>query len=265
MHQHYLSNSIKNFVFKKKGGYKTTIIQKNINSCNTNGFFYDADTLFTFSKKAAIDANNTSSKINEIVESGSFFMENFSSNLNKNKINYLDDNLKFDIICFGGNGLTPGNSYYDAYNQYASDYNQHLDWLKKISLDYPKLKVGFKHHSNNKDSYEENYLNNSNVKILDKNLNSYALGLKSNFICSWASTMVIEMTAYKKYCYFLDPGSRNNQFLSQIINSHNLRIKDYQEFQKKYEEAKSSDFKNNAEPFCVDSAHVSEKIYNNLS
>ena len=264
MHQHYFSNNIKNFVFKKKGGINSALIQKNINILNTNGFFYDADLLFTFSKKASINKKKTFSRINSIVETGSFFMENFSNELKD--INFKKNNFDtiFDVICIGGNDLFPGNSYYDSYKTYPDDYNLHLEWLKKISIEFPDLKVGFKHHGNNKHLYEENYLKDSNVVMINQKLNSYNLAFSSNFVCSWASTMIIEMTAYNKFCYFLDPGLRNNQFLSEIIDSKTLRIKDYEEFIKKFNDAKKNKFYNFYEPYCVNSENVSKKIYSIL-
>ena len=42
---------------------------------------------------------------------------------------------------------------------------------------------------------------------------------------------------------------RNEQFLSEIRESRNIRIKNYEEFKKKFEEAKQNQFKNYSDPY----------------
>ena len=59
-------------------------------------------------------------------------------------INRIQDMYKFyDILCLGGNLLYP-KSYMDTYQKYSKDYIEHLEWLHKFSVEYPKLKLGFK-------------------------------------------------------------------------------------------------------------------------
>ena len=43
------------------------------------------------------------------------------------------------MLYVAGNGLF-NNSYYDVYETYKADYIEHLNWLAKISLKFPKLK-----------------------------------------------------------------------------------------------------------------------------
>ena len=261
MEKHYYSNNIKNHLFKKSGGNYSCLIQKNINILNTNGFVYDADILFSYSEKVNIDRVKTLSNIKKNISVGSFFMENFSKRVSININNEISNESKYDIVCIGGNELFPKNNFYNSYNSYSDDYLLHLDLLKKISIDLPDLKVGFKHHSNNKFFYEEDYLKNSNVIIIDQKRNSYKVALNSKFICSWASTMIIEMTTFRKFCYFLDPGLRNKQFLDDIKDSEFIRIKNYSEFLEKYEIAKNKNFLNLQDPYCLPSNDVSNKIY----
>ena len=90
----------------------------------------------------------------------------------------------------GGNGLF-NNSYYDVYDTYKADYEEHLNWLAKL-LKFPNIKVRFKHHSNNYANDENKILINSNVKFLNQFKNSYELCYRAKFVCSWASTMIIE-------------------------------------------------------------------------
>ena len=65
-----------------------------------------------------------------------------------------DDNVR--IVVIKGNG---------KHFQAGAD----LKWLKEISDKYTKLKIGFKHHSNNYDNYEEKFLNQSIIVFLEKN------------------------------------------------------------------------------------------------
>ena len=114
------------------------------------------------------------------------------------KKNKIKKNIKsFDILCIGCNEQYPG-SIHDNYKDHLPNYLEHLNWLKKISFENPGLKVGFIHHDNNKNNFERLFLKNSNVIYIDQKINSYALCYKAKFICSWASTMVIELFSIKK-------------------------------------------------------------------
>ena len=76
--------------------------------------------------------------------------------------------------------------------------------------------------------------------------------------------MIVEMSQFNKPCFFLDPKGRNQQILSQIKNSNNIRIKSYQSFKKKFFDAKKKNFKIKNLNYCDDSKNVSNKIYNFL-
>ena len=185
-------------------------------------------------------------------------------NLNKEK-NAQDVDLKYDILYLAGNGLKP-KLYYDTYKSYADDYLLQLYWLKKISNQFDNLKVGFKHHSTNNDMFEENFLKDSAVKIVDKSINSYHLVEQSRFICSWASTMILESIALKKYSYFLNPGLRNIQFLKGIKNFEEISISNYGQLLSMYEDAKKNNFiKNNLnEDYCVKKKNICDEIINTI-
>jgi len=258
-HKHYSTSNIANFYINNNSG-KSFVIQKNINTANSNGFFISADCLFSLSKNSKIENELTFSKIKNYEYTGSFFMQN----LNKEK-KAQDVDLKYDILYLAGNGLKP-KLYYDTYKSYANDYLLHLDWLKKISSQFENLKVGFKHHSNNNDIFEENILKGSRVKIIDKNINSYHLVEQSNFICSWASTMILESIALKKHSYFLNPGLRNIQFLKGIKNFKEISISNYEQLLTIYEDAKENNFiKNNLnEDYCVKKNNISNEIINSI-
>ena len=71
-----------------------------------------------------------------------------------------------------------------------------------------------------------------NIEIVKQIENSYVISLQSNFICSWNSTMIVEMKILNPNSFFLDPGYRNDQFLKPLINSNFLRIKNFTQFEK---------------------------------
>lgn len=171
---------------------------------------------------------------------------------------------KIDLLYLGGNKLNPGG-YYDTYKDYEKDYKTILNWLKKFSLENKNLNIVYKDHSNKKinDNYERDFLLNSNIKFANKNLNSYQMSLKSKFICSWASTMIVELSAYKKYCFYLDPGGRNEQFLSGIKNNKLISIRSYNELKNVYKEASRYKFINNDKKkiFSKKSNSTSKNIY----
>jgi hypothetical protein len=258
-HRYYSTSNIAN-IYMNKVDIKSFVIQKNINTANSNGFFISADCLISLSKNCKIENNLTFSKIKNYEYLGSFFMQN----LNKGK-KMRESDLKYDILYLGGNGLKP-NSYYDTYKSYSEDYLLHLDWLKKVSNDLLNLKIGFKHHNNNRDKFEENYLKGSNVKIIDQSINSYHLVEHSNFICSWASTMILESIALKKYSFFLNPGLRNIQFLKGIKNYEKISISDYDEFLRIYNYAKKNNFVRNDhnDDYCVKKNDICDQIIKNI-
>jgi len=256
-HRYYSTSNISN-IYLNNTGAKSFVFQKNINTANSNGFFISADCLFSLSKNCKIENALTFSKIKNYEYVGSFFMQNLKK---EKRIGVTD--LKYDILYLAGNGLKP-NLYYDTYKTYAEDYLLQLNWIKKISNQFLNLRVGFKHHSNNKDAFEENFLKGSNVKIIDQSINSYHLVEHSNFICSWASTMILESIALKKYSFFLNPGLRNIQFLKGIKNYEKISISDYDQFLKLYNYAKKNYFMRNNfnQYFCEKKDNICKEIIN---
>ena len=229
MHQHYYSNNIKNYFFKLSGGKSSCVIQKNINNLNTNSFFYHADIFFSIGEYTAVNNQETNSKVVKNIPVGSLFM-----NHSKDKINEAikRGQKKYDVLFLGGNNLMPGNSYYDTYSSYKRDYLENFNWLIKLKKKFPGLKIAFKHHSNNNNDYEAKLLKKHNIEIVKQIENSYVISLQSNFICSWNSTMIVEMKILNPNSFFLDPGYRNDQFLKPLINSNFLRIKNFTQFEK---------------------------------
>lgn len=225
MHQYYYSCNIKNFYFKKYGGLKSCLIQKNINSQNENGLLHSADIFFTLGKNSLINNINSYSEVKKNVPVGSFLMKSV------NKKILINNNKNIDVLYLGGNGLYK-NSYYDSYSSYKDDYITCLNWISKISLEYPNLKVCYKDHKNNYDFSEKKILSKSNIVFLDQTLDSYKLANKAKFICSWASTMILEYRALNFFSFFLDPNGQNHQFLDGIKDREEISICHYEKFKK---------------------------------
>ena len=258
-HIHYDTNNIKNYLLKKKCNGISMVIQKNINAKNQTGFFYHSDIVLTYGNKVKIN-ENTKSYIGKQIPIGSFFMEYYYYTKPTNT------KEGYDILCLGGNEHYP-NSANDRSKFHRVDYIEHLNWLINISNEYPNLSIGFMHHANNKNKFEENFLKKSNIKIIEKNKNSYEISFNSKFICSWASSMIIEMQSLKKNSFYLDPKNRNNQFLGDISSSLNIRINSYEDFKNKVENLILKNMKDkqvlnfNLDDFCYVSDNCSEKIY----
>ncbi len=253
--RHYVTNNIKNYILKKRNT-KTCVIQKNIDSENINGFFLSSDILFVLGNKTKIKKKRFCN-IKEQFPVGSFYMETifYDKKVKKDKI--IES---FDILCLGGNEQYPGGEF-DNDNDHVKNYIEHLNWLKKISHDFPKLKVGFKHHDNNKNNFEEIFFKNTNVVYIKKNINSYDLCYKAKFLCSWASTMIIESFSINKKGFFLDPNYKNVQYMKNI--NKNIRINTYNKFKKIFFN-NSNKKKINLKNYCVNSKNTSHRIFNYL-
>ena len=98
-------------------------------------------------------------------------------------------------------------------------------------------------------------------------MNFAKLGINSKVICSFQSTMIIEMISLGKVAFFLDPNKRNNQFLGDLGNSDDLRIKNFKKFEK---DIHSIFFKKNFKKidgtkYCLRSDKFSQKLFTILN
>lgn len=103
--------------------------------------------------------------------------------------------------------------------------------MKKISQKYPKLKVAFKHHTNNSNKFEEDFFKNTNVKFIKQEINSYFLTINARYVCSYCSTMIIELNSIAKNAFFLDPNKKNSLFLNGIKSVNLIRVTSFQKFE----------------------------------
>jgi hypothetical protein len=264
--QHYHSNAIANYIFRDAGGATTAYIQKNIGpSLGRNSFYYDMDCFFTLGETTGQRAIQLGARINEVVPIGSFFMEPEFS-----RENMFDQSFVWDIVNIGGNSLYPGN-YMDIYDAHNEDYLEHLSWLKQVSIDHPTLRVGFKPHPGDRarfQPFEEEFLADSNVELLCDSLTSYQVCFRSKLIVSWASTMVVEMYGHGRKAFFLDPGGRNQQFITKEIANLGICLTTYEEFLETTFRAIKQPNGDHTCPesdlLCLRSHKVSQKIHDHL-
>lgn len=261
----YDTSCIKNYIFKTKGGLITSCVQKNILELSLSNFIF-IDVFFSLSEKSAEVISILSGKVKKVIPVGSLFMEQAWHLKSKDLkiipdydllyvgINYIDRKKKFEILD------TTSNLY------------ETFDWIKKISIKFPKIRVAIKHHDNYLlDKTEAKLLQGANLKI-DKNSlgknKSYSYTFKSKFICTWGSTMALEMLGEGKPCYFLDPRNLNDQFFIDYPELNKWRISSYEEFESKvlsqlYEN--NGEFVKDPKNYCFKSNTVSKLIYENLT
>lgn len=260
--RHYQTSALKNHLFHVFDGKYSCSIQKNIHQMGKNGFYYDMDIFFSLGNKTADRVFECGSRINQVVPVGSLLMEYYW--FTEKKYKYPLEK-KYDVICFGGNGLGVG-SIFNAYETYLQDYYEHYIWLAKLSKENPELVIGIKHHSNNKlDHREMEIIKNSNVVRIDQKLNSYEVGFQSNCCVTFASTIGYELIAHGIPTLFLDPGRRNSQFLPDNDLIDHWRVSTYEEFSVKIKnlllEKDFGQSKTKAADLCLNSQHVSERIH----
>jgi len=260
--QHYHTNAIKNFLFKKYGGTNSCAIQKNIHQLGFNSSFYDADIFFALSMESAQRPINFGGDFRKVVPCGSLFMEHYYHS-NKNH----QENFNIDIVIVGGNGFYSQGPF-DIYDNQYSDYLTHLEWVNKLSLQKPNLKIVFKSHKNFKleHSIEKKILTNGNVTVLDPNIDAYQLCRQAKIIYSWASTMIVEMRTLNIPSFFIDPYHRNNQFNQSNELWEMMRISTYEELIETTNKFINFDRNHNhlMTDFCDSSSDTSSIIYNNL-
>ena len=258
----YNSSSIKNFIFKKYGGKKVSYFQKNLAEMSIC-FFIKTDILFSLGKGTTHNIKKLGSVIKKIIPIGSLFLENNLNQVKKNLKNKID-------ICNIGINWAHRNHTSNIDNKIDENYYKHIKWLKKISLEFPDLKILIKHHQNYRgDKKEINILKGSSIDIIydEKNKNTYQYLEDIKLITSFGSTMIIESKSLRKESFFLDPNKENQSYFKFLINSNQLRISSYIKFKnlvRKYLIIGKKNKIKNLNNFCLNSSNVSKKIYRNL-
>ena len=259
----YDTSCIKNYIFKKKGGLLTSCIQKNILELSNSSFIF-TDVFFSLGKNSAKVIPLLGGEVKKIVPVGSLFMEThwYLKNKKLNRIHY-------DILYVGLNYVSRKKKF-EILENHSNMYKSY-EWLKKISNKFPDFKIAIKHHENYlEDPQEKEIVADSNIETIVKSkyLNgSYGYCFNSKLVCTWGSTMGIEVLGAKKNCYFLDPGGLNDQHFIKFPELNKWRIKHYSHFENI---VKKVFFKNKTEKvlqsdkLCLKSDKVSKKIYKYL-
>ena len=263
--KHYNSEPIKNYLFKKSGGIASTSIQKNIIQLDPIFFYIDLDILFSLGDSGLDRIYEYGGRVGAIKPVGSLFME-YSWFSKKIKIN-----KKYDIIVIG---INTSNAYerLDSYNEFMNDVYSIYRWVARLSLEEPDYNIAVIHHSSAGDDKveEEDILSGSNVKVIDKNYNSYEIAFSSKLALTYGSTMGYELNSHNLPTYFIDPGNRCS-FLPEKGTDHldNLRIDSYQSLKLIVKETINkgkldSIIEENSDKLCLDSSDVSNKIYSHF-
>ena len=254
----YNTSTIFNYYFKKNGGKITSCTQKNILSQSLS-FFVFTDIMFTLGKEQGKICNQLGGEVKKFIPVGSLFME--TQWYKKKK--YLKNVPKSDILIIGQNTLYNTRHYNN--NDYEKDYyGIYLDWLKRLSNDFPHKKIILKHHYYYTiDPREIEKLKDTNIKFLikDESINSsYAYPFKSKLVLSFASTMGVELLGNNKLVYYLDPGLRGDQWFRDIKKLKSFRIGNYEKLKKIINQKKKTPIKFK-KFLCADSKHTSEMIF----
>jgi hypothetical protein len=259
--RHYDTDSVKNYLFKKLGGIASTSIQKNIFQIDPIFFYIDIDVLFTLGTDGYDRAIEYGGRIDCVEPMGSLFMEYYWFN---KRHNYKK---KYDIVILG---INTSNAYerLDSYNEFMSDYYSLYHWAAKLSIDNPEYDIVLIHHSSaGEDRIEDSILSGSNVKVLDKNNNSYETAFSSRCAITYGSTMGYELNAHNIPTLFIDPGYRCS-FLPEKGRDYvdKMRVNTYNDLHLLTNEiiAGNNDqsiTQVNSDMWCLESSEVSNKIY----
>ena len=250
------TNALKNHLFKKSGGIAASCIQKNILEHGTSALFYDADIFFSYGNKTSEDIMALGGRIQEIVPVGSFSMDNSLAKLNLNPMS----SKHFDILYIGQNTTSTKTNWEFNYES--------ISWLVKLIGELTNLKVAIKHHNTwTGDDEELEITKNSGIKYIDYSENSYDLGLKSNLVLTYGSSMGYELLSQGVKVAFLDPGNEN-PFINNFVYSDNIIINSYTDLKLLIQNDQINNqnlIVKKSEDYCLTELGVSKRIYDYLS
>jgi len=273
--RHFTSSKLKNFIFKKNGGKKTLLFQRNIAQLNGPGMYTYSDIFFSLGNKTHLQYIKCKSHFKKIYPVGSFFMQAVKFEKKKqSSIPY------FDLIHIASNM----NYFQDTHYKFLDDWIEQFNWLKKLNYKFPKLKIcikGRKYDGMRKNKIFSNFLKNSSITFIDEHYedkdsnkfnhdssHSYDYALNSKVVCTWQSTMGFELLSLNKFCMFLDPGGRNSAHLPNDNFHNKVKVTSYENFEKLFFEIYESrfDFKTiNTDDYCLNSDNTHEKIFKILN
>ena len=249
------TNALKNHLFKISGGIISSCIQKNILEHNSSALFYDTDIFFSYGNKTSEDIIALGARIDNVVPVGSLSMDNALSKLNLNPI----VSKHFDILYIGQNTKSLKTNWKFNYES--------IVWLVKLQLEKPNLKIAIKHHNSwTGDNEEFEITKGSSIEYIDYSMNSYEVGLQTNLVLTYGSSMGYELISQGVSVAFLDPG-KENPFINNFVYSDNIVISSYADLKSmiQNEEINSQNLNvKDVKDYCFTEPGVSKKIYEYL-
>ncbi len=263
--KHYASEPIKNYLFKKLGGIASTSIQKNIIANEPIFFYMDLDILFSLGEEGHKRIYEYGGRVDLVKPVGSLYMESMWFDKKK------EIKKKFDIAILGIN-TSNAIERLDSYDKFIDDSYAIYRWAAKLSLQNPEYNIVVIHHASaGEDLLHDEILKNSNIKVLDQNINSYEIAFSSKLALTYGSTMGYELNAHDLPTFFIDPGFRCI-FLPEkgLDYVDSIRVDTYDKFSflinELLEKGKitNSLVKINSNKLCLNSQNVANKIHNYL-
>ena len=252
---------IRNYFFKKGGGYKTACIQSHLSEGTIN-LFNDIDIFFSFGaeRNSIKYLNEMGSRVSHSFPVGSLKMESYLNNSSKNY--FIEENI--DILIFGVNVY----SWLYLNEQTKDNYYKFFEYIKDLSNKNKKLNFFFKHHPNNKDdSLEQSIMKNSNVKYVNKVISSYRLLKNCKLFLSFSSTMILETCGTLGKSLFIDPNNNNDVFFQRNDHLDKIRITSKDDLEKIINEisiSSNSQYDKKYQDVCLESRNTSELINEGL-
>ena len=259
----YNTCSIRNYFFKKFGGKATSTPQKNIvETCIS--FFIDTDIFFSLGneKYSLKRLKLFGGRVKKSLPVGSFFLEHDWFRKKKD----LKLVPKNDILIMG---LNP-NTWLEINNTNKKNYEFTIrNWIKKIGILYPNLKIMIKHHGNLKNNeYEKKFFKkNKNITSAIANFTkngSYGFIKKGKIIFSFGSTTTLEAISMQKQSFFLDPKLESKNFFDGLTNLNKITIRSFASFKRLLDKVlflkEYTQF--NKDIYCLKSDSVSSRVYN---
>ncbi len=255
--------SIKNYLFKKKGGRFSCCTQIHLVE-STLGLFSDIDVFFSFGNEtdSLNKFNKLGGRVAKSIPVGSHKMEHLWYNKNKDL-----KKKDIDILIIGINPI----SWFNISDDMRVNLLEFLKWIQKISIENPKYNIIYKHHPNFPensilDDEENKILKNSYVKKIIKSskieIDTYDYMNRSKMILSYGSTMILEGTSEKKNCFFVSPHKNTSVHFTDLQYLNEIIIKNYDELKIKIqlilEDNKNVELPN--DEICLNSQNVSDKI-----
>lgn len=267
----FTTSSLKNFIFKKHGGFKSILFQRNIAQLNGPGMYTYCDYFFSMGKKTHLQYLKCESNFEKIYPVGSLFM-------NSVKFNKKDSSKipNYDLLHIASNM----NYFQDTHVKFLDDWIEQFNWLKILNKKYPEMNICIKGRKNDGLRQNKNFmniLNNSKITFIDehnedknnKNFkynssHSYDYASNASIVCTWQSTMGFEMMSLKKPSIFLDPYSRNTAHLPNDDYHKDIKAISYDEFENfvlKNLNNSHYECNVNSDDYCLDSINTHEKAF----